>query len=101
METYSFQDPFDCCVIYNAFPHFSDPEQLFLNLASQLVKGGRLTIAHSMSRERLDVHHQGKASKVSKGLIHEDELADLLESCFQVDTKISNDSMYVVSGSKK
>lgn len=101
METVALSASFDCCMIYNAFPHFENTKQLITNLAAQLVKGCRLTIAHSMSRKSLDAHHKGTASKVSNGLIHEDELAALLEPYFQVNVKISNESLYVVSGSKK
>jgi ubiquinone/menaquinone biosynthesis C-methylase UbiE len=101
METVSLSKSFDCCMIYNAFPHFENTQQLITNLATQLVTGGRLTIAHSMGRESLDAHHKGTANKVSNGLMHEDELAKLLEAYFHVDVKISNEALYVVSGSKK
>lgn len=89
---------YDVCMVYNAFPHFPNPARLIGALASKLKMGGRLTIAHSMSRKQLDSHHAGPARKVSNGLMSEDDLAKLFGAYFDVDVKISNDQMYVVSG---
>ena len=36
---------FDCIVVYNAFPHFAEPERLIRKLASELAPGGTLTVA--------------------------------------------------------
>ena len=89
---------YDVCMVYNAFPHFPNPARLIGALASKLKMGGRLTIAHSMSRKQLDSHHAGPARKVSNGLMSEDDMAKLFSAYFDVDVKISNDQMYVVSG---
>lgn len=101
IEEFPLPDLYDTCMIYNAFPHFANPAGLIKCLADKLRMGGRLTIAHSMSRKQLDSHHSGPARKVSMGLMHEDELAKLFEGFFEVDAKVSNDQMYVVSGVKK
>ena len=98
MEETSFPVPFDRCVVYNAFPHFPSPERLIRHLSRQLAPGGRLTIAHGMSRAAINRHHSGSASKVSVGLIPETELADILQEWFAVDVVVSNDEIYVVSG---
>ncbi|MEA4940156.1 MAG: class I SAM-dependent methyltransferase [Christensenella sp.] len=98
MEETSFSVPFDRCVVYNAFPHFPSPERLIRHLSRQLVPGGRLTIAHGMSRAAINRHHSGSASKVSVGLIPETELAEILNEWFTVDVVVSNDEIYVVSG---
>ncbi len=89
--------PFDCIVVYNAFPHFPDPEGLIAALAGHLAPGGTLTIAHGMSRASLDHHHSGAAAKVSMGLMHEDDLAALMGKYLTVTCKISNDDMYQVT----
>lgn len=101
IEEIYLPDLYDTCMIYNAFPHFSNPASLIQSLSEKLKIGGRLTVAHSMSRKQLDSHHAGSARKVSNGLMHEDELAKLFSAFFEVDVKISNESMYVVSGYKK
>ena len=101
IEEFRLPDMYDTCMIYNAFPHFANPASLIKCLADKLRKGGRLTIAHSMSRKQLDSHHSGPARKVSMGLMHEDDLGKLFEGFFDVDVKVSNDQMYVVSGVKR
>lgn len=101
VEETRFDKQFDSVMVYNAFPHFPDPERLIATLASLLKSGGRLTIAHSASREQIDNHHSGAASKVSNGLMYADELKALFEPFFDVDIMISNQEMYQVSGIKK
>lgn len=91
---------FDCVVVYNAVPHFPDPERLIAVLSDMLKPGGTLTVAHGMSRAEIDHHHQGSASKVSAGLMHEDELAAIFAKYLQVTVKISNERMYAVCGKK-
>lgn len=94
----SFAERFDCIMIYNAFPHFPEPEKLFARLQALLVPGGRLTVAHGMSREKIDAHHSGAAHKVSMGLMHQDALAALMGRFVTVDTVISDEEKYIVSG---
>lgn len=100
MEEANFPGQFDRCVVYNAFPHFPDPERLIRHLAGQLVPGGRLTVAHGMSRANINRHHSGSASAVSIGLISETTLAQIMRGEFEVDVVVSNDEIYVVSGKK-
>lgn len=100
VETANFGKKFDCIVVYNAFPHFPDPENLIRVLSDLLKPGGTLTVAHGMSRAQIDHHHQGTASKVSVGLMHEDELAAIFSRYLIVREKISDDRMYAVCGTK-
>ena len=92
---------FDRIVVYNAFPHFPDPRRLIAKLSSLLKEDGRLTIAHGQSREAIDGHHQGSASKVSNGLMAADSLKKLFDAHFEVEVMISNRHMYQVSGVKR
>ena len=92
--------PFDCIVVYNAFPHFPQPEKLIETLSGYLAPGGSLTVAHGMSRAAIDAHHHGAASKVSVGLMHEDDLASLMGKTLTVTHKISNEKMYQVTAVK-
>lgn len=101
VEETAFDRPFDAVMVYNAFPHFPDPAKLIEALARVVKPGGRLSVAHSMSREQLQQHHSGRASKVSIDLIHERELADLFDPFFDVDVIISNDRMYQVAGTRR
>ncbi len=100
VEEVGFDRKFDCVVVYNAFPHFPNPEHLIAVLSDLLKPGGTLTVAHGMSRAEIDHHHEGSASKVSVGLMHEDELATIFTKHLCVTAKISNDRMYAVCGKK-
>ena len=101
VEEYTFDRKFDRIVVYNAFPHFPYPKRLIKILASLLKDGGRLTIAHGMSREAIDGHHSGAASKVSNGLMTADSLKKIFDAHFDVEIVISNSHMYQVSGVKR
>lgn len=100
VEEAVFDKKFDCVMVYNAFPHFPDPVNLIKVLSGLLKPGGTLTVAHGMSRAQIDHHHEGKASKVSVGLMHEDDLENIFSQYLNVTQKISNDRMYMVSGVK-
>ena len=100
VETAAFDRQFDCVVVYNAFPHFPDPERLIRTLARLLVPGGALTVAHGMSREKIDAHHHGTASHVSNGLMPADDLAVIFGKHLTVTTVISDERMYQVVGKK-
>ena len=101
VEEHAFTEKFDRIVVYNAFPHFPYPKRLLKTLAGLLKEDGRLTIAHGASREAIDNHHSGEASKVSNGLMTADNLKKLFDPHFEVEIVISNRDMYQVSGVKR
>ena len=101
VEEYPFSRKFDRVVVYNAFPHFPYPKRLIKILAGLLKDGGRLTVAHGMSREAIDSHHSGAASKVSNGLMTAESLKRIFDAHFDVEVVISNRHMYQVSGVKR
>ncbi len=100
VESTAFDRLFDCIVVYNAFPHFPDPERLIRILSGLLRPGGTLTVAHGMSREKIDAHHHGTASHVSNGLMPADDLAVIFGKHLTVTTVISDERMYQVVGKK-
>ena len=101
VEEYAFDRKFDRIVVYNAFPHFPYPKRLIKILAGLLKEDGRLTVAHGMSREAIDGHHSGAASKVSNGLMAAESLKRIFDPHFDVEVVISNRHMYQVSGVKR
>ncbi len=101
VEEIDYEGAYDVVMVYNAFPHFPDPEGLIARLSKLLRPGGTLTVAHGMSRAAIDHHHEGSASKVSLGLMHEDDLAAIFAKHLEVTVKISNDQMYQVTGKKQ
>ena len=74
-----------------------------LNIAirSLVRPGGRLSVAHGMSRAAIDSHHSGAAHPVSNGLMHEDALRALLTPYCDVDICISDERMYQVAGIRR
>lgn len=101
VEDRDFARQFDVVMVYNAFPHFPDPARLIQVLAKLVRPGGRLSVAHGMSRDRINHCHQGAAQGVSLGLMEAGELARLFAPYFQVDTQISNEEMYQVCGIRR
>lgn len=92
---------FDAIVIYNAFPHFPKPELLLAHLSTLLRPGGRLTVAHGMSREALLLHHSGSASAVSLELPEAKALGHRMGQFLAVDIILSDREKYIVSGRKE
>lgn len=100
-EEYTFNKVFDVIMIYNAFPHFPNPERLIQNLSEHLKENGRITIAHSMSRAEIQSRHQKRAANVSLELPTVEDLAEILKPYFDINLIISDNEMYQVSGTKK
>lgn len=100
VETEDVGEGYDAVVVYNAFPHFPEPRRLVEHLSSLLGDGGIMTVAHGMSREQIDAHHHGHASRVSLGLIEAEELAEIFSKYLDVCCVISDENMYQVAGRK-
>ena len=98
--TFACGRKFDCIVIYNAFPHFAEPERLIGALSDALNPGGTLTVAHGMSREALLKHHKNVPAAVSSELMPADALASVFAKTLCVTTVLSGDRMYQVTGKK-
>ena len=100
VESVEFGKKFDAVMVYNAFPHFPDPAHRIEVLSGLVKPGGRLSVAHGMSRAALTHHHE-RATAVSIDLLEEHELAALFAPWFDVDVIISDDRMYQVAGVRK
>lgn len=98
VETVELSRRYDCCVVYNAFPHFEDPARLVARLTVLLAPGGRLTVAHSMGLKALHRHHAGAAHHVSRPMLPPEQLASLMAPALTVDVMVSEEGKYVVSG---
>lgn len=101
IEELELGELYDRCVVYNAFPHFLNPQNLIVSLYHKLKSNGRLTIAHGMSREMINAHHREQASRVSIGLMSVEELSSLLKPLYDVDIARSDNEIYVVSAIKR
>lgn len=91
---------FDRIVVFNALPHFPDPERLIRSLAYRLAPGGRLTIAHDRCRAAVNGWHEQTAGSVSMGLCPAEITAQWMGRVLNVDTATDGDDRYIVSGVK-
>ena len=98
VESAELPGGYDRIVVYNAFPHFPNPQALIERLSSLLRPGGCLTVAHGMSRRQIDEHHKGCAKDVSVGLMSEEELSAIFSKHLRVTVCISDERMYQVCG---
>ena len=96
--SYPFAGKFDAIMIYNAFPHFPEPEKLLRTLSGYLRPGGTLTVAHGMSRAAIARHHAGDAARVSLDLPTARQVAEWMAPCCTVTVMIDDDTMYQVTG---
>ena len=102
IETTDPGEKYDNVVIYNAFPHFPNPEKLMENLSRVLVPGGTFTIAHGMNRSKINAHHNNSsAHKISNDLISADDLAEIMSEYFDVTFKHDSQQYYQLVGVKK
>lgn len=88
----------DAAVLFNCYPHFADPEGLFEALAKWLCPGGRLTVAHNLSLERLNAHHAQEADSVSRCAVTAQGIRELLQTRFRVDLLLERDDIFCISG---
>ena len=95
-----FTKKYDNVVIYNAFPHFGDPDKLIANLSSCLKQGGYFTIAHSMSREKINMHHENIDTDLFVDLPTIDELSIMVGKHLRVTTTVSDEKMYQIVAEK-
>ena len=100
VETLSFSEQFDRVMVYNAFPHFPNPAHLISVLSGLVAPGGTLTVAHGMSKEEIDKHHEGCARNVSRRLLSAEELSQIFSQYLTVTHSISDHTMYQVTGVK-
>ena len=89
---------FDRIVVFNALPHFPDPERLLRSLTARLAPGGRLTVAHDRCRAAVNGWHEQTASEVSLGLPPAETVARWMSAALEVDTVVDGEDVYVVSG---
>lgn len=92
---------YDYIIIYSAYPHFNDKEKLLEHLSSMLTNGGKIVVAHSDSREKINsVHSKHKEVKEDR-LPPAIDTANIFSKYLYVDLLMDNDDMYIVSGIKK
>lgn len=92
---------YDYIFLYSCYPHFKDKEALVYHLSTLMNIGGKLIIAHSESREKINEVHKGSAHVSSDMLPSGEETASIMSKYLKAGTIIDNDEMYFVSGIKE
>ncbi|MGL4989816.1 MAG: class I SAM-dependent DNA methyltransferase [Sarcina sp.] len=91
-------ETFDFIMLYNAFPHFLEPEKFLKKIYSLLNKDGKFVICHGMGRKDLNHHHERKANEISLGLAPAVEVAEMVEKVgLKVDYIEDIKEIYIVS----
>lgn len=94
-------ESFDAVILHNAYPHFENKERLVTCLAGVLRPGGRLVVAHSMGRERLNQVHLGRPVGLSTPLGPAAREAGLFKEAFDIDHIIDENDFYAFSGVRR
>ena len=99
-ETYEPEKKFDAIMVYNALPHFRDPQALIAHLSDLLKPDGTLTVAHGLSRKRINEHHAGMNTSLSEDLMSIEELSELFSEFLEVIYTNSDEQSYQATGRK-
>ncbi|MCG2725647.1 MAG: class I SAM-dependent methyltransferase [Elusimicrobia bacterium] len=94
-------ESFSKIIIYNAFPHFPNPQKIINNAFCQLKKNGVLMIAHSMNREKLNLKHKKVGGIVGNHMLISDSDIKIafLKAGFS-DIEIEDKTYFFASGKK-
>lgn len=98
---YSADEPFDCIVIYNAYPHIKDKAALVESVAELLKPNGRFLVAHGMSRAALDAHHSNVPHEVTSDLLPANDAIEPWEKRFKIDEIADTPFVYFFGGSRQ
>lgn len=92
---------FDYIFIYSAYPHFKNKEVLFNHLSDILNVGGKIIIAHSESKEKINHTHSKNHVVKDDILLSAEVTVQMMSKYFHVDLAIDNEEMYYISAIKE
>ena len=95
------QPGYDVLMAFNSYQHFPQP-RVFLKKAKELLHpGGRLTVAFSASRDRINTVSALLPAGLARGLLSASEEAVFWQEDFVIDCLCDNESLYLISGVAK
>ena len=96
----SFTEEFDHIICFSMFPHFKNQKSAVEKLSNRLKPGGRLTIAHSQSRDAINRLHLKEGEVVKKDRLPEMDIIKsyLVDSNMRVVVEVDHDDLFVVTG---
>ncbi|WP_315118961.1 class I SAM-dependent methyltransferase [uncultured Clostridium sp.] len=91
---------FNYIFLYSVYPHFMDKDELFGHLYKLLKVDGKIVIAHSESKEKINNIHK-KSDTVKEHMLPAVEVtSNIMSKYFKVEEAIDNENMYYISGIK-
>jgi ubiquinone/menaquinone biosynthesis C-methylase UbiE len=92
---------FDAVICFAAFPHFQQPAQAMAEMARVVLPGGRVVIAHLMSRRELAQHHGHQRPVRGHELPDEKKMRALMRTAGLVCTAIVDEAgRYLAMGER-
>ncbi|MBU5485140.1 class I SAM-dependent methyltransferase [Clostridium sp. MSJ-11] len=92
---------FEYIFLYSVYPHFIDKDKLFLHLHKLLNINGKIVIAHSESKERINNIHKKNDSVKDHMLPSVEVTSNIMSKYFEVEKSIDNEDMYYISAVKR
>ncbi len=94
-------ETFSKIFVFNCFPHFRHPYDIFERSFSYLKTGGLFVIAHSMSREDINIHHKLAGQVVENDILMPDlRFQDYFKRAGFKDVIVENSHYFYASGAK-
>lgn len=87
---------FDWIIIYNAYPHFLDPNSLAKKLHACLKENGHFAIIHSLGRKALEKHHKGISENKSRILMEPKSEASYFKDGFIVEIAEESETHFLL-----
>jgi ubiquinone/menaquinone biosynthesis C-methylase UbiE len=94
------QKGFDYVFLYSVYPHFADKDALFMQLSKLMKKDGKIVIAHSESKEKINARHAESEAVKNHVLPSAEVTSKLMSKYFTINNKIDNGEMYYIMGVK-
>ncbi|ABP68058.1 Methyltransferase type 11 [Caldicellulosiruptor saccharolyticus DSM 8903] len=82
----SFKEYFDAIICYSVFPHIEDKEMAVKKFSQMLKEGGKLAIAHSQSRDRINSLHKDLPEPVKNHFLP--PMNEIIDMCQKAELNI-------------
>ena len=92
---------FDYAIIFNAYPHFTEPERLASRLSEVLSSGGRAAIVHNIGRRGIRACHENVDRAIARPIGSPAEEAEFFRKLFNIDLAREDDFSYYLLMTKK
>ncbi len=91
---------YDYIFLYSVYPHFDDKKELFRHLFSKLKQGGKIIIAHSECKEKINSVHE-KVMLFKRAILPSaNSTVSIMQNFFKIEQVIDTNEMYYISAIK-